>query len=385
MKWSISGGMQDYNTERVVEIGSKTYSPQGTFQTISIRGAGEAEIEFIGDEHFQINPVLGVQAAYIMNEKIEETGGEEANLIVSEGAYPRLSGSVGLRIRGENYSNRWNIYIYGGYIMVGAPDYTYDMQFKEAQEFGKMKIRAGDESQAFAGLSAGYEKDITPHFSLFANADIKVDPNNEENKVSGYSAVGGIKIKIGVKAIDAAPKPEPEPEPEPTPAPKPEPEPEPDPEQTEPDFSSLDNLDEASMIALLEQLQGMDDKQLVQEAQERRKNLKQSFRLSAATFKSGSAILSDQSKTDIKKLAENLKAYDYQKITVEGHTDSTGIESKNKILSLQRAKAVYDQLIIHGLPKSKLSYIGFGSLIPISTNKTAIGKQQNRRVEVFVE
>jgi outer membrane protein OmpA-like peptidoglycan-associated protein len=401
MKWAIGAGMQEYNTDRTVEIGTNTYNPQGKFQTTSIKGSGEAEIELFGpNKDFTVNPVLGVQAAYIMNEQIEETEGGVTNLIVSGGAYARLSGTFGLRFKGEGESDmmRWNIYIYGGYIMLGAPHDTYEMKFKEAQEYGTMSIRAGDESQAFGGLSAGYEKDIWTHFSVFINGDIKIDPNNEESILSGFSVAGGFKIKFGTLQRRERPaKPEPEPKPAPKPEPKPQPIPEPEEEEDEEeeaappkdDFSELDNLSEEMIVALLAELEGTnpkeDEQKMIQEAQDRRKNLLQSFRLSAATFKSGSSQLSDQSKDDIRKLVQNLKAYDYKKVTVEGHTDSSGNAAKNKTLSQQRAKVVYDQLIQNGIPRSKLAFVGFGSLMPIAPNTTPKNKERNRRVEIFIE
>jgi outer membrane protein OmpA-like peptidoglycan-associated protein len=400
MKWLIGASRQEYDTQRQITIGTKTYNPRASFETISIRGAGETEIELFGsNKKFTVNPVLGVQGAYIANNEVKEEEGEEANLIVSAGQYARLSATIGLRFRGENKDTRWSAYIYSGYIVIGAPDYAYDIEFKEAQKFGEMKIKAGDEGQAFGGLNVGMEKVIGSNATIFISGDIKIDPNNDENKISGYSVTGGIKLQIGktpYKATEPEPKPELKPSFVPIIQKEPEEEEEAEEEEAEEkempnsNFSSLDGLDEETLIALLaelekEQTAKPEEKEMLVQAQERRKNLIQSFRLSAATFKTNSSQLSNQSIQDIKKIAENLKSYDYKMITVEGHTDSSGNEAKNKILSRSRARTVYNELLKQGIPRTKLTYTGFGSLLPVSSNKTQLGRQQNRRVEIFVE
>jgi outer membrane protein OmpA-like peptidoglycan-associated protein len=123
----------------------------------------------------------------------------------------------------------------------------------------------------------------------------------------------------------------------------------------------------------------------VKVAQERRKAAIQSFKLLAATFETGSAALSPSAKMDISLMADKIKKMDYKKITVEGHTDSTGETNVNLNLSKRRAKTIYDEFIEAGIPREKIEYIGFGSAIPIDSNATEAGKSKNRRVEIFVE
>ena len=57
------------------------------------------------------------------------------------------------------------------------------------------------------------------------------------------------------------------------------------------------------------------------------------------------------------------------------------MNKRNEDLSKQRAKAVAQYLILLGLKDTRITFFGFGSLKPISTNKTEEGRQQNRRVE----
>lgn len=78
-----------------------------------------------------------------------------------------------------------------------------------------------------------------------------------------------------------------------------------------------------------------------------------------------------------KYLSENLNV----NIEIYGHTDAVGLDSRNKELSEQRAKAVADYLISQGLNTSKIKSFGFGSSKPVSDNETEEGQHRNRRVE----
>ncbi|GAK86870.1 major porin and structural outer membrane porin OprF [Vibrio ponticus] len=65
-----------------------------------------------------------------------------------------------------------------------------------------------------------------------------------------------------------------------------------------------------------------------------------------------------------------------------GHSDSTGNSEYNQRLSLARAKAVYDHLILQGIDASRLEMRGEGSAAPIGDNKGELGRALNRRVDV---
>ncbi len=70
------------------------------------------------------------------------------------------------------------------------------------------------------------------------------------------------------------------------------------------------------------------------------------------------------------------------KVEIGGHTDSTGSEAANKVISEKRAnsckKYLMDKFSITG---SRLTTKGYGSSKPIADNKTAEGREKNRRVE----
>ena len=71
-------------------------------------------------------------------------------------------------------------------------------------------------------------------------------------------------------------------------------------------------------------------------------------------------------------------------IEVAGHTDSTGSEAKNFRLSQQRAEAVVQYLAVaHKIsPRRFVTPMGYGKTEFVANNTTAVGRQQNRRVEV---
>ena len=71
-------------------------------------------------------------------------------------------------------------------------------------------------------------------------------------------------------------------------------------------------------------------------------------------------------------------------VTVEGHTDSTGSAALNERLSLARAQAVRDALVIRGVAADLLDAEGYGAAWPVASNETSEGREQNRRIEFNV-
>src|ERR1044072_6279793 len=106
----------------------------------------------------------------------------------------------------------------------------------------------------------------------------------------------------------------------------------------------------------------------------------------AVNFKSGSAVLSPESKTtldDIASKAMNAKGY---VLEVSGYTDSRGSINLNRALSQRRADAVIRYLVEnHQIPLRRIvTPYGFGESNPVADSKTWEGGAENRRVEVKV-
>jgi outer membrane protein OmpA-like peptidoglycan-associated protein len=102
------------------------------------------------------------------------------------------------------------------------------------------------------------------------------------------------------------------------------------------------------------------------------------------SFDVGSAAVKPAFKPSLAKVAEVLQRYD-SRVTVVGHTDSSGSESYNQQLSLRRAQAVLDELVREGVPYPRLSAAGRGEDEPRADNATSAGRAQNRRVEILLQ
>ena len=68
-------------------------------------------------------------------------------------------------------------------------------------------------------------------------------------------------------------------------------------------------------------------------------------------------------------------------IEIGGHTDSQGREEMNQQLSLQRARAVLNELRLRRVLTSTVSAVGYGESQPIADNGTEDGREVNRRIE----
>ncbi|WP_367864581.1 DUF6089 family protein [Pedobacter sp. WC2423] len=68
-------------------------------------------------------------------------------------------------------------------------------------------------------------------------------------------------------------------------------------------------------------------------------------------------------------------------LKLAGHTDNTGSADLNMRLSKDRAESVKAYLVSQGANASRIEATGYGKNQPIATNKTAAGRQKNRRVE----
>ena len=83
---------------------------------------------------------------------------------------------------------------------------------------------------------------------------------------------------------------------------------------------------------------------------------------------------------EVEKVANFMKKYPQIKGTIEGHTDSVGGAKYNLKLSQKRAESVVKMLVDkYGIDKSRLTARGYGLTKPIADNKTAVGRQKNRR------
>jgi outer membrane protein OmpA-like peptidoglycan-associated protein len=105
-------------------------------------------------------------------------------------------------------------------------------------------------------------------------------------------------------------------------------------------------------------------------------------RVYGINFDTDSDHLKDESKPTLDKIVELLKAEPNLKLSIEGHTDSTAGAEYNQRLSERRAAAVSTYLVAAGIDGARLSSVGLGASRPVASNDTALGRAQNRRVEL---
>jgi OOP family OmpA-OmpF porin len=84
------------------------------------------------------------------------------------------------------------------------------------------------------------------------------------------------------------------------------------------------------------------------------------------------------------EIAQVLRSRPTMTVRIEGHTDSRGKRAHNMQLSQARAESVRQHLVGLGIDQSRLQAQGYGPDQPIETNKTAAGREKNRRVEFFI-
>lgn len=94
--------------------------------------------------------------------------------------------------------------------------------------------------------------------------------------------------------------------------------------------------------------------------------------------------LNNESKSSLDKLVKVLDVYEDTDIEVQGHTDSRGSEEYNKNLSVRRANAVSSYLNTKGISRNRVNVVGYGESLPKYDNKSAAGRDQNRRVEFLI-
>lgn len=104
----------------------------------------------------------------------------------------------------------------------------------------------------------------------------------------------------------------------------------------------------------------------------------------AILFATDSAALNPQLRSDLFVLAESLNKYPQSVVTVTGHTDNTGSAAYNQDLSERRAQAVAGVLRTGGVAGTRLRVVGAGESQPLTTNQTATGRAQNRRVDITI-
>lgn len=116
---------------------------------------------------------------------------------------------------------------------------------------------------------------------------------------------------------------------------------------------------------------------------------------SGILFDTGKSTLRSVAQSTLTKFANNvLKQNTDMNVGILGFTDNQGFKSAktaeqskqmNLQLSQDRAQAVSNYLLGQGVSSNQIKeVVGFGEDNPVASNETAAGRQQNRRVEVYL-
>ncbi|MEZ5839956.1 MAG: OmpA family protein [Hyphomicrobiales bacterium] len=101
-------------------------------------------------------------------------------------------------------------------------------------------------------------------------------------------------------------------------------------------------------------------------------------------FRSGEAVISEDSFGLLDSLAYASQRCPAARIEIAGHTDSDGSDAANQTLSEARAGAVVTYLTDAGVVPDRLTSRGYGETMPVADNGTAEGKARNRRIEFTI-
>ncbi|MDR2425618.1 MAG: autotransporter domain-containing protein [Endomicrobium sp.] len=332
-----------------------------TTLNFDLEGAFKLDVTF----NTKFRPYAGFEFANASYGAFKENAAGICNLDVKGGNYLRTAGRIGAGLQYEEdildfYANVEAKYLFSG----TEPEINNVFEGTNAS----FKTRGAKEGDLELGGGAGVSLRLTEGLKIFVNA-------NYYGAARYQNLYGNVGLRYTFcKPTDRSDRvqqySEPYHEPEPAQVSIPILTPEPAVQRSE----DIDMMDEKVV-----------EEQKIEAIKRREKPILKSYSLNMASFAVGKSELTDEAKKDIAREAEEIKQFNYKRIIIEGHTDSTGGNLLNKELSKARAKAVYDEFVLYGIAEEKMMYIGFGPTMPRDTNVTAEGRANNRRVEIFVE
>ena len=107
--------------------------------------------------------------------------------------------------------------------------------------------------------------------------------------------------------------------------------------------------------------------------------------LNGVNFDFNKATLLDESASTLNRAYNAMIANPDVHVVITGHTDNVGSQKSNQVLSLKRAQAVKNWLVNKGISSNRMRTVGRGQNEPISSNDTAEGRAENRRMEFYVQ
>ena len=102
------------------------------------------------------------------------------------------------------------------------------------------------------------------------------------------------------------------------------------------------------------------------------------------SFDTGRSDIKSNFRPILERFAQTLNDNQATTVSIVGHTDSTGNDSINDPLSVDRAARTRDYLAQRGVSPNRINIDGRGEREPIASNDTDSGRARNRRVEIYV-
>ncbi len=102
------------------------------------------------------------------------------------------------------------------------------------------------------------------------------------------------------------------------------------------------------------------------------------------TFATNSANINGNFYPILDSIGIILKEFNKTSINISGFTDSSGSDMYNQKLSESRANSVASYIVQSGVNHGRIQARGFGERYPIASNSSAMGRAQNRRVEISI-
>lgn len=108
----------------------------------------------------------------------------------------------------------------------------------------------------------------------------------------------------------------------------------------------------------------------------------EAFRNGPIQFLESQTVMRPSARPELERVLALATACRDAGILITGHTDASGDEAWNRLLSLERARAVGDWLVARGVETDRIALEGAGSSIPVASNETRYGRSQNRRIDI---
>ncbi|MCL2485080.1 MAG: autotransporter domain-containing protein [Endomicrobia bacterium] len=375
LKGMFLGSFDNFDTQRYIPFYNRTAKAEIKAFTINTDIEGALKLRI--DDDVIVKPYLGMELQNVNYQGFKETGAGALNLDVKNGNYLRSAARLGAGV--EYDKTEWSVYAKaeGKYILTGTKPEIQSVFENTNVNF--MSVGSKEGSIEF-GLGLGGEIFITENCKLFVNANFYTAKRYENiyGNIGVRYLIGRGDSEINEEAVQQTKFVQ---------------------EKTDREVRWQDILrqqeEQERLIAEITKkskgsefvvLAEAEDTKLIEEAKARRERpMIKAFSLNAASFDVNSSRLTETAKKTIRLNAEKIKKYEFSRITIEGHTDSSGKNEINKSLSWARAQIVYEEFVKNGISADKIKYVGLGSSMPIATNSTVKGKLQNRRTEVFVE